>query len=403
MKATGKLGDVTLRGSTRGSTAPASYTRYGVAGGPGVHWARSSPTTRFPVKSPKDAALLALAALSSTTACGSGDHARGGSDAAAAANHAPSPGPRLPLVLVADVPLPGGATRFDYQEIDPRKSHLVIAHMNDGAVVIANLSDGSAVKQLTGIPVARGIAVADDVGLIFATSSPNQLVLIDNASLTEVRRVRTGNGPDGVGWDPIHKMVGVSDQGDGALSLIANSGSGTRTQVPLGRETGNVAFDAARGWFWVTVVEASPPDRLVAVDPTTAKVAASIGLPGCSGAHGLRLHPDGRSAFIACESNDVLARADLGGSHNVATAPTGSGPDVLSIDPGLGWLYVGAESGNLTVFDIGQPGVALVGHDSPGDNSHSVAVDPATHRVFFPLMAGPQGTPVLRVMRPTGV
>ena len=359
------------------------------------------------MKSPTGAALLALAALFSVTACGSGcgsaNQARAGSDAAPAADHTAPAGPRLPLVLVADVPLPGGATRFDYQEIDPAQGHVVIAHMNDGAVVVANLSDGSAVKQLTGIPVARGIAVADDVGIIFATSSPSQLVLIDNKALTENRRVGTGNGPDGVAWDPTHKVVGVSDQSDGALSLIPNSGGGTRTAVPLGTETGNVVFDSARGWFWITVVKATPPDQLVAVDPMAAKVMTSIGLPGCSGAHGLRLHPDGQSAFIACESNNVLARVDLGAGHTVATAPTGSGPDVLSIDPGLGWLYVAAESGDLTVFDIGQPGVALVGHDSPGSNSHSVAVDSATHRVFFPLMVGPQGTPVLRIMRPTGI
>jgi len=253
-----------------------------------------------------------------------------------------------------------------------------------------------------GIPTARGVAVADDVGRIFATSSPSQLVLIDNKAMTEVARVGTGSGPDGVAWDPIHKTVGVSDQGDGALSLISNAGTGPRVQVPLGSQTGNVVFDASRGVFWITVVTASPPDQLVAVNPTTAKVTTTIGLPGCSGAHGLRLHPDGQSAFIACESNNVLARVDLGAAHAVTSAPTGIGPDVLSIDPGLGWLYVAAESGDLTVFDLHQPGVALIGHDSPGSNSHSVAVDPATHRVFFPLMTGSRGTPVLRIMRPTG-
>jgi hypothetical protein len=63
---------------------------------------------------------------------------------------------------------------------------------------------------------------------------------------------------------------------------------------------------------------------------------------------------------------------------------------------------VAAESGDLTVFDIKQPGVVLLGHDHPGNNSHSVAVDPATHRVFFPLMAGSGGMPVLRIMKPTG-
>jgi DNA-binding beta-propeller fold protein YncE len=299
--------------------------------------------------------------------------------------------------------LPGGATRFDYQDIDSARRQLVVAHMNDGAVLVCDLTDGSVKKQLKGIPTARGIAVASDVGIIFVTSSPNQLVLVDSNALTEIKRVTTGNAPDGVGWDPTHKMVGVSDQRDGALSIIADSGSGARRQVPLGTETGNVVYDSARGWFWITAVASSPPDKLFAVDPTSAKVATSIDLPGCSGAHGLRLHPDGQSAFIACESNDVLARVDLGGAHAVSTGKTGSGPDVLSIDAGLGWLYVAAESGDLTVFDVSQPGVALVGHDSPGNNAHSVAVDPATHRVFFPLMSGPNGTPVLRIMRPTGI
>jgi hypothetical protein len=334
----------------------------------------------------------------------------GGSDGASAADAAvvvsgsdgASPtAAHLPLVLVSEVDLPGGATRFDYQDIDAARGYLVIAHMNDGAVLIVKLSDGSVVKQFPGIPVARGIAVADDVGRIFATSSPHSLVIIDNMTLMEISRVVTGNGPDGDGWDPVHKVIGVSDQSDGAISLIAGAGSGTRTQVPLGRTTGNVSFDSSRGWFWITVVAASPPDQLVAIDPVTATVIMRINLPGCSGAHGLRLHPDYQSAFIACETNYVLARVDLGATHAVVTAPTGSGPDVLSIDPGLGWLYIAAESGDLTVWDINKPGVALIGHDQPGANSHTIATDPSTHRVFFPLMAGPMGTPVLRIMKPS--
>ncbi len=299
--------------------------------------------------------------------------------------------------------MPGGATRFDYQDVDTAQGLLVVTHMNANSVLILDLRDGSVRKELTGIPTPRGVAVADDVGIIFVTSTPGHLVLIDNKSLTEIGRVVTGAAPDGDAWDPVDKIVGVSDQSEGALSLIANAGSGARTQVPLGAETGNVVYDAGRKQFWITVVSASPPDQLMAVDPATAKVVTRIALPGCSGAHGLRLHPDGKSAFVACEENDTLARVDLDGAHAVATAATGSGPDVLSIDAGLGWLYVAAESGDLTVFDIGQPGVALIGHDRPGDDSHSVVVDPASHRVFFPLKTGPSGTPVLRIMRPTGM
>jgi YVTN family beta-propeller protein len=315
---------------------------------------------------------------------------------------APAPGtsssPNLPLALVADVELPGGSTRFDYQEIDAVKGHLVVAHMNDASVLVLNLGDASVAKLLPSIPTPRGVTSGD--GRIFVTSSPSQLVIVDGTTLTEVARVPTGNGPDGVGYDAVDHVAAVSDQRDGAVSLIAGAGSGARKQIPLGQETGNVIFDPARGAFWAAEVNASPPDQLVRIDPVAQVVKARIDLPGCDGAHGVRLHPDGQSAFVACENNNVLVRVDLGGAHALTSAPTGAGPDVMSVDPGLGWLYVAAESGDLVVFDIGKPGLVAIDREHPGDNAHSVAVDPATHRVFFPLMAGPNGKPVMRIMQP---
>ena len=341
--------------------------------------------------------MLAMGLL--TTACSSTKHIVDGGTG----GDAPS-GPHLPLVKVADVPLPGNPTRFDYQDIDSKRGQLVIAHMDDSSVLVTSLADGSVLKELPGIGTVRGVLAASDIGRIFAsTDATNELVLIDSTSLTETSRTPTGNGPDGIGWDPTDQVVGVSDQDDGAVSLIAGGGTGKRTDVPLGGiETGNVVFDTGRGWFWASVVTATPPNQLVAVDPLTATIKTRLDLPGCEGAHGLRIHPDGNSALVACEGNYVLARVDLGGTHAVTTAPTGGGPDVLSIDPSLGWLYVASESGDLVVFDIGQPGLVAIDHEHPGDNSHSVAVDPATHRVFFPLVAGPSGTPVLRIMKPSG-
>ena len=65
-------------------------------------------------------------------------------------------------------------------------------------------------QQLTGIPTPRGVAVADDVGMIFVTSTPSHLVLIDNQSLAEITRIleqsadafaeclRGGEGREGV-------------------------------------------------------------------------------------------------------------------------------------------------------------------------------------------------------------
>jgi YVTN family beta-propeller protein len=332
-------------------------------------------------------AALAATILSACGACG-----KNGVSAPVSSS------PNLPLALVADAPLPGASTRFDYQEIDASRGHLVVAHMNDASVLVLNVGDGSVAKLLANIPTPRGVAVGD--GRIFVTSSPSQLVIIDGNALSEIARVPTGTAPDGVGYDPVDHVVGVSDQQDGAVSLIAGAGSGPRTQVPLGKETGNVIYDAGRGVFWAAVVNASPPDQLVQVDPVAKKVNTRIDLPGCAGAHGMRLHPDGQSAFVACEENSAIVRVNLGTPQVTATASTGGGPDVMSVDPGLGWLYVAAESGDLVVFDIGKPGLVTIDQEHPGDTAHSVAADPATHRVFFPLMKGPAGTPVMRIMTP---
>lgn len=306
------------------------------------------------------------------------------------------------LELVTDVALPGGATRFDYQDVDIAHQQLVVAHMNDNAVEILDLRDGSLRGRVTGIATPRGVVIAPSINRIFVTSKPGELVIIDSTSLHEIRRVKTGTGPDGAAWDPEEKIVAVSDQHDGALSLIADAGDGARRQIPLGVETGNVVYDGGRRQFWITVVRKSPPDQLVAVDPVSSAVTTQIDLPGCQRAHGLRLHPDGRSAFVACENNNQLLRVELTGAHGIASAATGQQPDVLAIDPSIGWLYVAPESGDVAIFDINQPGLTAIGHAHPGENAHSVAADPVTHRVFFPLMRSPAGTPVLRIMKPRG-
>lgn len=304
-----------------------------------------------------------------------------------------------PLELVGDVDLPGGAVRFDYQDVDEAKGHLIIAHMNDDSVDVINLSDGSLAAEILDIPTARGVVVAPEAGMFFVTSSPNKVVRIDSSTLEVVDRIATGTAPDGIGWDGADQIIGVSDQGDGAISLIPEAGTGDRTQIELGDATGNVVYDETRGWFWITVEHSGGTDQLVGIDPTNGDQKSAIDLPGCSSAHGLRFHPDAKSAFVACEGNNTIARVTID-SGAVTTGATTSGPDVLAVDPDIGWLYLAAEGGDVSIYDLNAGGVSLVGRSNAGFNAHTVAVDPGTHHVFFPLEVGPNGTPVLRIMKP---
>ena len=312
---------------------------------------------------------------------------------ASCAGHATQP----LLVPVADVAMPGGANRFDYQAVDADRNRLVLAHMDSDTVVIVDLAHDSVLAELPGLRRARGVAVAAEARAYLVTVLPDELVRIDRDSLTVRDRIRVGRGPDGVAWDPYDRVVGVSDQADGSISLLAADGTGSQIVRHVGDETGNVVYDAQRHWFWVAVHRATAADRLAAVAPLTGAVQASRDLPGCTGAHGVFLHPDGASAYVACEDDDAVLRVDLA-SGAVARGTTAHGPDVFAADLAAGRLYLASEHGPVAAYDLRRPGVVSLGTASLGPHAHTVAVDPVSHHLLFPLEQGPAGTPVLRIM-----
>jgi hypothetical protein len=59
---------------------------------------------------------------------------------------------------------------------------------------------------------------------------------------------------------------------------------------------------------------------------------------------------------------------------------------------------VSAESGNVTVLQKTDHGLRLLGQFHM-PHAHTVAVDPRTHLVYFPL-ENVSGHPLLRIMRP---
>jgi hypothetical protein len=82
----------------------------------------------------------------------------------------------------------------------------------------------------------------------------------------------------------------------------------------------------------------------------------------------------------------------------VGLAGVGAGPVVLAMDRTDGRIYVASESGVITVLATG-PTVRVLARAHLADTAHSVAVDPRTRRVLFPLERS-NGHAVLRVMEP---
>ncbi|HSC47074.1 MAG TPA: hypothetical protein VLG68_03205, partial [Gammaproteobacteria bacterium] len=72
--------------------------------------------------------------------------------------------PPLPLAVRAEIPLPGGTTRFDYQSEDSATGRLFISHMGDGTLLVFDTRSNQVLKELTGFPADTGVTAVASVG-----------------------------------------------------------------------------------------------------------------------------------------------------------------------------------------------------------------------------------------------
>lgn len=325
-------------------------------------------------------ALMALAA--SMPAC-----SRAGSPASS----------RLPLTTVADVPLPGHATRWDYASLDAKRHHLFLAHLGDSAVVVFDTAQRKVIAIIPDVSHVHGVLYVPQLDRVYASATgTDEVVAIDPKTFRIVARTLGGDYPDGMAYAPgVHKLY-VSDEHGGTDTVIDVVSNKRIATIPLGGEVGNTQYDPVSRHIFANV---QTRDQLAEIDPATDKVIRRIDLPGAAGNHGLHIDAPARLAFVACEGNDKLLVLDLVSRKVLTTFDVAKDPDVLAFDPALGWLYVAGESGQVSLFKVQGKTVSALATAWFGPNAHVVATDPATHEAYFPLKTA-TGKPILRITRP---
>lgn len=304
----------------------------------------------------------------------------------------------LPLRTLRDVPLSGGATRFDYQSFDPNSGRLYIAHLGDGVLTVFDANKEIVVGDVKDLPRVHGLIAVPELHRIYASATgSNELAVIDDSSLQIVARAPAGDYPDGIAYASKVNKIYVSDLHGKTDTVIDAKTNQRMTTIALGGGAGNTQYDSVSEHIFVTV---RGQNQLAEIDPTKDQVVARYALSQCSEPHGLLIDSEHRLAFVACEENAKLAVFDLETKKMIAIHAIGADPDVLAFDNGFGRLYVSAESGNITIFDERDHNLEKVGQGFFAPNAHSVAVDSRTHRVYFPLQ-NVGGKPILRIAVPS--
>lgn len=331
---------------------------------------------------------LSLAIAAGATAMLAAGCAKGG----AAAQRGDAP----PVVLrtVADVPMPGGTVRFDYQSLDDATGRLYIAHMGAGQVIVFDTRSRRVVATIGGLARVTGVWVVPELNRLYASATGlHQVAIIDTRTLRLVARVGRIGFPDGIAYAPNAKKIFVSDESGGGELVIDAASDRATGKIPLGGEAGNTVYDAGSGRVLVAV---QTRNQIVAIDPATERIVGRYAFKGADHPHGMSVDAARRLLFVANEEDATLSVLDLRTMRATGRQRVGSDPDVLAFDPGWRRLYVASEAGLVTIFDVRGDTLVRAGSLTM-PNAHTVAVSPSTHLVYFPLK-NVGGRAVLRIM-----
>ncbi|HVO34776.1 MAG TPA: YncE family protein [Gemmatimonadales bacterium] len=283
--------------------------------------------------------------------------------------------------------------RFDYQSLDPGSDRLYIAHMGAGEIVVFDVRTRKLVATIAGMPGVTAVwAVPEERRVYASLTRLHQVAVIDDSSFQVVARVGNVGFPDGIAYAPEQRKVYVSDESGGG-ELVIDARTNRTTTVPLDGEAGNTVFDAGSRCILVNV---QTRNEMYVIDPRNDRILGRFPLQGAARPHGMAIDAAQRRAFVANERDGRVLMVDLRRMRVLDSEQAGNAPDVLAYDPDWRRLYVASESGVVSVFTATTSALVHEG-DVTMPHAHSVAVDPRTHLVYFPLQ-DVGGRPVLRVM-----
>jgi DNA-binding beta-propeller fold protein YncE len=254
-----------------------------------------------------------------------------------------------------------------------------------------------AIRKTIAAPGVHGVIAVPGTNRVYASATnARELLTIDARTGAVLAKAPAGAYPDGLAYDPVQRHVFVSDESGGIEAVFSAAGHRIAT-IPLGGEAGNVQFDAGTGHI---LADVQTRNEIAVIDPRSNRIVKRIHVPGCSNDHGLLIDSAHRLAFVACDGNAKLLTLNLRTMSFTRTLSVGTSPDVLAFDSSKRRLYVSAESGVVAVFAETATSARPLGLSFLATEAHTVAVDQATHLVYFPLQSGSTGGPQLLIMKP---
>ena len=283
-----------------------------------------------------------------------------------------------PYRLVKEIQV-GGEGGWDYLNIDSAAKRLYVSHATKAVVI--DLSKDAVVGEIADTPGIHGAIAATPGRLFTSNGRGNNASIVDAKTLKTMSKVETEGNPDFIMFEPKQKEVYTfNGRGNSASVIGADSGKVVAT-IPLGGKPEAGAVDVAAGRVYVNLED---KNSVAVIDLATHKVVANWPIAPGEEASGLAIDTKNHRLFIGA-SNKLMLMMDSTNGKIVAQVPIGPNVDATWFDPGTGYAFSSSGDSTTTIAHEDSPTkLTVVQVLKTAQGARTMAVDPATHRLYFP-------------------
>lgn len=277
----------------------------------------------------------------------------------------------------------GGAGKWDYTALDASRHRLYVTRGDH--VEVVDVEAGRKVGQIPTSARLHGVAFAQDLKRGFtANGADDSVTVFDLETMAVVGQYKVdGKGPDALFYDaPSHNLLVFNGKSHNLAVIGAGDGKPVRSVALPGKPE----FAAIEGT--TAFVNLEDVNSLAAVDFAAGKVLSVWKLPDCEEPSGLDYDTATRRIFSVC-ANGRLVVTDAATGKALASLAVGKGPDAAIYDAARHRVFSsGGDDGALSV--VAQQDAdhyALVQTVETAKEARTMALDPATGRIFLPTPA----------------
>lgn len=323
--------------------------------------------------------LLTIAALTSLAGLGS---------------YAAEPLKALPVVTLSN-----NLGHFDHMCGDDKSHRLFVSDEDSNTMEVLNIDTGERLKTITGVYVPHNSVFLPQLNQLLATDGGGHLRFYDGTTYKLIREVKLLVNCDFMGYDPVTKLVYVTNGGhygemDHAQLSIVHTVTGEHLgdiMLPAAHIEA-VAIEKAGPRIFV---DASDHNSILVVDKKQKKVVDEWKIPGEGENDALTFDEKNKRLFVGCREPGHMVVFNTDSGKIIADLPIADKTDDMSFDAKRHRIYISGED-YVTVIQENDPDhYSDIGHVKTGKGGYTSTFMPGLGR-FYVATRPKEGAPTLQ-------